>query len=81
MKAISINYSEDFRKNEIAGKVYGVLRDNGFDPMRVCENYDVERGINTTTYLFNGSEFPKESKLKEMLDELNVRSFEVYEKN
>ncbi|KKL44766.1 hypothetical protein LCGC14_2362400 [marine sediment metagenome] len=78
---ITITYSEDFRGNKIAPMVYGILRDNNLSPESVHTDYWVSRGVGETRYDFYGdtksSSVPDKSKLKEMLQEINLTSLKV----
>jgi hypothetical protein len=75
---IIITYSEDFRENKKASKVYSILRDNGFDPILVTTNYFVSRGEGMTQFMFNiATRLPKESRIREMLSEVKLESVEL----
>ena len=67
MKRLNLHYSEDFRRNKIAGKVYGMLRDKGFDPLRVSEHYNPGLGEMDVAYLFDDKDAPTESDLENIL--------------
>jgi len=78
MKRIIVKYSEDFRKNEVASSIYGLLRDKGFDPISIHVNYQVSVGIGEAEYAFkNGTILPEKSKLEEMLKGMNFTSVEI----
>ena len=68
MTKISLVYSEDFRENKIAGKVYGRLRDMGFNPTTVNVNYIAKLGVFSVEYNFRDEEdLPESSRLEKIL--------------
>ena len=78
---IEITYSEDFRENNIASRVYGVLRDNNLNPISVHISYWASRGFGEAQYNFDGntklSSVSDKSKLDEMLQEINLMSLKI----
>ena len=79
-KGVTVGYSEDFRENKIAGKVYGLLRDNGFHPHGVALRHTSSVGITIVHYVFNsGERLPEKSQLERMLKEIKLISMEIQE--
>ena len=77
-KQITIHYSEDFRENKIAGKVYGILRDNHFDPIKVSTIYSTTIGDAYTDFSFlDGAKLPEKQKLENMLKGISLREIIV----
>ena len=75
---ITLIYSEDFRENNISKRVYGKLRDAGFDPKSVNVVYEVRIGVFRVDYNFDEKQtLPIDSRLEEMLKELNLTGVEV----
>lgn len=73
MRGILIQYSEDFRDNKKAGKIYGVIRDNGFHPKNVKVFYEVNLGRFIVEYTFRDKEkMPKKLELEKMLKMANL---------
>lgn len=78
MKKIVVEYSEDFRKSKVVSQIYGILRDKGFDPSVVKNNYLVSLGTGQAEYIFtNGANLPKKSDLEKMLVGMNFDSLEM----
>ena len=75
---ITIKYSEDLRKNEIVGKVYGILRDKGLDPIIVNVTYSTKIGQGNATYVFGQpNRLPDKSAIEKMLEGININEIEV----
>ena len=79
MKRITVKYSEDFRKNKVASRIYDLLRDKGFDPIIINVNYRVSTGVGKVNYTFKeGTILPEKSKLEEMLKGMKFTSVEIF---
>ena len=59
MIRITIEYSEDFRKNIKASEIYGILREEGFDPIDLYLRYNPGCETGMCVYVFQeGTELP-----------------------
>ena len=77
---IGLRYEADLREITPENRVYGLLRDNGFDPLNVENNYNADHGIGFVIYSFRGDvKLPSKSKLEQMLKaaEIDARVIEV----
>ena len=79
MKKITVKYSEDFRKNRVASRIYDLIRDKGLDPIIVNVNYQVSIGVEKADYIFkDGTILPEKSKLEKMLKGIKFTSVEIF---
>ena len=79
MKRIIVQYSEDFRKNKVASRIYDLLRDKGLDPIIINVNYQVSTGVGKVNYTFKeGTILPEKSKLEEILKGMKFTSVEIF---
>lgn len=73
MARITIEYSEDFIENIKAPEVYGILIDEGFNPIDVFLRYDPDSGTGKCVYIFQEkTKLPTQEKLKEMLKDVGL---------
>lgn len=80
MKRIIVQYSEDFHKNEVASRIYGLLRGKGFDPISIHVHYQVSVGLGEAEYAFeNRTILPKKPELEEMLKGTNITSLGIFD--
>lgn len=80
-KALRIEYSEDFRDNAIPGKVYRILRNNGYDPLKVSTNYTPKTGTGEAIFLFrdDANPPPKQKELERILSRIPLKWIEIYD--
>ena len=73
MTRITIEYSEDFKKNRKASEVYGILRDEGFDPIDLFLRHNPGRETGRCVYVFQeGTDLPTQKELEEMLKGMSL---------
>jgi len=81
-KKLTIKYSEDFRDNQIVGKVYGLFRDNDLHPTNVNTLHTTGLGVTEACFYFmeDNHDLPENQKLEGILQELNLNEFKIEER-
>ena len=64
MIRITIEYSEDFRENKKPSEVYGILRDEGFNPIDIFSRHDPNRGTGRCVYFSGRNRITYSRKIK-----------------
>ena len=78
MKRITIRYSEDFGKNQIALQVCEIFRKNNLKPSDISLNYNIESGAVEAEYNFTSKQkLPEKSGLTKLLEHLNLSEISI----